>query len=232
MLITSGACKPEASPPPKPAEVKPATDSPKTTAPAEPASEEPAEPRAVPESKAAEPPKTLEPSATPGRADFSVPEDATFGLVAMAVGTGVADRKPVGTGDTFGLSAGTLTGWAEVRNKDAETEVTMVWRRDGEEKARTAVKVGVSPGWRTWTRKRLGKRGAGAWELEIFSADDASLGKVAFQVTDDLPADCASAGGECQEGCEEGRSEYEGTLKKKCFDSVCCVKKQAASQRR
>jgi hypothetical protein len=177
---------------------------------------------------AAEPPKSLGDAvaqAKNGRVDYTLSEDARFGLVALAVASGLEERKPIGTSESFGLSAGTLTGWAEVRNKDAETEVTMVWTRDGVERARTPVKVGTSPGWRTWTRKRLGKRDAGAWQLEVLAADGDSLGKLSFEVKDDLPSNCAAAGGRCMEGCEPGWTESGVKTKKACYDSVCCVKK-------
>ncbi len=185
----------------------------------------------------ATPPKTLEDpeesgaagepaQAKNGRVDYELAEEETFGLVALAVATGLDDRQPTGTADSFGLAAGTLTGWAEVRNTDAETAVTMVWSKDGKEKARTEVKVGVSPGWRTWTRKRLGKRDAGDWQLEVLDAEGASLGKLEFAVTNDLPLNCPLAGGECMEGCEPGWTEYRGKVREGCFDSVCCVKKK------
>lgn len=173
----------------------------------------------------AQPPRVLGDEDS-GRVNYALGEDANFGLVSLAVATGLEDRQPTGVGSNFGLSDGVLTGWAEVRNKDVETQITMVWRKDGQEKSRTPVKVGVSPGWRTWTRKRLGKRDAGAWELEVVGASGDSLGKLAFTVTADLPRNCAAAGGTCMEGCEPGWRELSGGTREQCYDSVCCTRKK------
>jgi hypothetical protein len=77
-------------------------------------------------------------------------------------------------GDATALAQEKLaTYWVEVNNPGDATEVTLVWKLDGQETARQSLDVGRAPHWRTWgmcpTRK------AHTIEVEVLDKDGHSL---------------------------------------------------------
>jgi hypothetical protein len=94
----------------------------------------------------------------------------------VKAGTGVEKRAIVGESTTF--PAGT-TVWVWSLVSGAEGSVKHVWKRDGQVAWTATLNVG-SKKWSTQSRRTIPK--AGAWEVDVQSADGASLGTVAFTV--------------------------------------------------
>ncbi len=94
----------------------------------------------------------------------------------VKAGTGVEKRAIVGEATTF--PAGT-TVWVWSRVTGAEGSVKHVWKRDGQVAWTATLKVG-SKKWSTQSRRTIPK--AGAWEVEVQTAEGASIGTVAFTI--------------------------------------------------
>lgn len=94
----------------------------------------------------------------------------------VRAGTGVEKRTIVGEASTF--PAGT-TVWVWSLVKGAEGSVKHVWKRDGQAVWTATLNVG-SKKWSTQSRRTIPK--AGAWEVEVQTADGASIGSVSFTV--------------------------------------------------
>lgn len=115
--------------------------------------------------KPAPPPATEKTAAPAGDASAEV-----------KAGTGVEKRALVGEATSF--SAGTTVWvWSLVTN--GAPSVKHVWKRDGKAVWTATMKIG-SKKWSTSSRRTIPK--AGSWEVEVQSADGASLGTVAFTV--------------------------------------------------
>jgi len=94
----------------------------------------------------------------------------------VKAGTGVEKRVIVGESNTF--PAGT-TVWVWSQVTGAEGSIKHVWKRDGQVAWTATLNVG-SKKWSTQSRRTIPK--AGAWEVEVQTADGASIGTVAFTV--------------------------------------------------
>jgi hypothetical protein len=94
----------------------------------------------------------------------------------VKAGTNVEKREVVGESATF--PAGT-TVWVWSKITDGEGSVKHVWKREGQEVWTATLKVG-SKSWSTQSRRTIPK--AGAWEVEVQTADGAKIGTVAFTV--------------------------------------------------
>ena len=94
----------------------------------------------------------------------------------VKAGTGVEKRAIIGEATTF--PAGT-TVWVWSLVSGAEGSVKHVWKRDAQVAWTATLNVG-SKKWSTQSRRTIQK--AGAWEVEVQTADGASIGTVAFTV--------------------------------------------------
>ncbi len=182
---TVGAVAPAASAEPTSAEPAAAPDEP-AAAPAEPAAA-PAEPAAAPAEPAAAP---AEPAAT----DPSAPSDGApatgvrmhdLTLTASAMTNQIVDRMPDQKRDEWviGTDAEVLL-WMEFDNRVDPVELETVWKKDGQEKWRFPFNVGRSKNWRTWVKKRIGKRDAGSWTVEVVDAGGFVYRSQAFAIKD------------------------------------------------
>lgn len=120
---------------------------------------------ALAEDKAPTPPAEAKPAPPAGDASAEV-----------KAGTGVENREIVGEATSF--PAGT-TVWVWSLVKNAEGAVKHVWKRDGKDVWTATMKIG-SKKWSTSSRRTIPK--AGSWEVDVQSADGASLGTIAFTV--------------------------------------------------
>jgi len=114
------------------------------------------------EAKPAPPPSTTAPS--------------SGATAEVKAGTGVEKREIVGEAATF--PAGT-TVWVSSKLINAEGTVKHVWKRDGKAVWTATLNVGGKK-WSTSSRRTIPK--AGSWEVEVQTADGASIGTVAFAV--------------------------------------------------
>ena len=104
-------------------------------------------------------------------------------VVQSAVATSVEERMPQGVASRFSASVTQLWAWVKVSNAtDAATKITMLWKRAGQVKSRVELRIGVSPGWRTWSRRRIGPRDTGSWTIEILDDKGGLLDKLSFEV--------------------------------------------------
>lgn len=115
------------------------------------------------------------PTPTPP-ADSKPAPSAGDASAEVKAGIGVEKREIVGEATSFPAGT-TVWVWSLVRN--AEGSVKHVWKRDGKEVWTATMKIG-SKKWSTSSRRTIPK--AGAWEVEVRSADGASLGSVAFTI--------------------------------------------------
>lgn len=125
------------------------------------------------EEKAPPPPSESKPAPRPAPAPAPSAGEASAEVKA---GTGVEKRALVGEATSF--PAGT-TVWVWSLVKNAEGNVKHVWKRDGKAVWTATMKIG-SKKWSTSSRRTIPK--AGSWEVEVQTADGASLGTVAFTV--------------------------------------------------
>lgn len=134
------------------------------------------------------------PGATPSAEAAAPSAEVGVQVTGLAVGRGVENRLLVGQSDRFAVDGGRLWAHVTVKNPGPATTVTMVWRRAGKERFRTALDVGTSPAWRTWSRVTPSpKHDTGAWEVEVQDAAGTTLATVPFEVTAPESADLGQA---------------------------------------
>ena len=73
--------------------------------------------------------------------------------------------------------------WGKVKNEEAPSQVTMVWRHEGKVRSRVTLDVGISSGWRTWSRKTIKAKDAGQWVVDVMAPDGTRLERVKFSVS-------------------------------------------------
>lgn len=104
------------------------------------------------------------------------PAPATSATAEVKAGTGVEKRAIVGEAQSF--PAGT-TVWVWSKVTGATGSIKHVWKRDGKAVWTATLPVG-SKLWSTQSRRAIPK--AGSWEVEVQTADGASIGTVAFTI--------------------------------------------------
>lgn len=95
--------------------------------------------------------------------------------------TGVQDREPVGIAETFSAEVGEVFFYTVFEGDFPESEVTHVWRRDGEEMARVPLTV-RGPRWRTWSSKRILADWTGSWTAQVVGPEGTVIESVEFTV--------------------------------------------------
>ncbi|MBU0730092.1 MAG: DUF2914 domain-containing protein [Proteobacteria bacterium] len=104
-----------------------------------------------------------------------------FTVARMVVCEDVADREPVGAGETFPLSLGAVYGYLEAKDIDADTEIRFVWMHNDIQTAVVPLTIRKGNRWRTYSSKKLGNR-TGAWKVELQDTEGTVLKTVAFTV--------------------------------------------------
>jgi len=102
-------------------------------------------------------------------------------VVEAAVATGVVDRQPQGSAETFAPSVGELYCWTKVTGAADGTKLEHVWYHGDQEVARIAVTVN-GPTWRTWTKKTIPAEWTGGWRVDVVGPDGTVLKSVSFTV--------------------------------------------------
>ena len=110
--------------------------------------------------------------------------EGELGIVASAMALGVEKRVPLGVGSKFSTEAEKIWAFIKVKNKKAPTKLKMVWKRNGKQRMAIDLRVGKSSGWRTWSYKRIGKRDAGNWTVDVLTQEGEKLHTMAFELTD------------------------------------------------
>lgn len=101
---------------------------------------------------------------------------ASTASAEVKAGTGVEKRAIVGEAASFPAGT-TVWVWSLIRN--GEGAVKHVWKRDGKDVWTATLVVGGKK-WSTQSRRTIPK--PGAWEVDVQTADGASLGTVAFTI--------------------------------------------------
>jgi hypothetical protein len=123
-------------------------------------------------------------AAAPSGLEASViPSKSHMTLVGAAIATDVEGRTPIGEGDSFDSSVGSLYAWVRVRNLGEDSTITMVWKKDGKDRLSVLLPVGHSYGWKTWSQKRISARDAGVWTVEVYDAEGLLVGSTGFEVS-------------------------------------------------
>ena len=104
-------------------------------------------------------------------------------IVSSSIATAIEARAPQGTAETFNKDVGAVWAWVKVRNKAGLRHITMLWKKGDKVKSRVTLRVGKSPGWRTWSKKRISGRDVGSWTVEVQDEDGGLLETMAFEVT-------------------------------------------------
>ena len=103
-------------------------------------------------------------------------------LRRAVLATSIEERTPKGIAKHFDLDVGTVFAFVEVANPGDPTALTMVWKKDGVEKSRIDLTLGHGKGWRTWSKKRIGKKDAGEWTVDVLLDNGVALKRLAFRV--------------------------------------------------
>lgn len=108
--------------------------------------------------------------------------DAPMSLRSIAAGTDVEARRLVGRDTDFVADGSHVWVHVAVANRGAPSNITMVWYLDDAEIWQMDLDVGTSPGWRTWSRSKMGAHRVGAWRVEVRDAAGEVLGETRFEV--------------------------------------------------
>jgi len=104
-----------------------------------------------------------------------------FSIVRVVVGTGVANKEPVGVAETFPASTKKVYFFLQASDIAKDTEVSLVWFHDQDEKLKTILPLKMGKRWRTYANKNL--RGLkGDWKIEIKDAGGNLLKEIKFKV--------------------------------------------------
>jgi len=104
-----------------------------------------------------------------------------FSIVRVVVGTGVANKEPVGVAETFPASTKKVYCFLQASDIAKDTEVSLVWFHDQDEKLKTMLPLKMGKRWRTYANKNL--RGLkGDWKIEIKDAGGNLLKEIKFKV--------------------------------------------------
>lgn len=112
---------------------------------------------------------------------FAQPALAEMSVRGFVLTTGVTNREPVDKVDSIQAKdgAGKAVIFARVSNPDAREQVTFVWYKGDKERARKAVNIGTSTGWRTWSSSSVD---IGSWHVDLVGKDGKVLAQKAFAV--------------------------------------------------
>jgi hypothetical protein len=104
-------------------------------------------------------------------------------VVDSALTPAVEDRLPTERRTTWKIGEDTrLIGWFELKNPSSPMDLELVWKKDGKENWRFPTNVGTGKNWKTWAEKRIGKRDAGAWTVELVDANGYVYSKLSYTV--------------------------------------------------
>jgi len=104
-----------------------------------------------------------------------------FTIVRVVVGTGVENNEPVGVAERFPVSTEKVYCFLQANDIAKETELSLVWFHNQDEKLKTILPLKLGKRWRTYANKNL--RGLkGDWKIEIKDVDGNILKEVKFKV--------------------------------------------------
>lgn len=100
-----------------------------------------------------------------------------------AVTDAVVDRMPSARKTDWKIGEDTkLIGWFEFKNPGGKVDVDLVWKKNGVENWRFPTSVGTGKNWRTWAEKRITKKDAGKWQVDVVDANGHVYESVTYTV--------------------------------------------------
>lgn len=116
----------------------------------------------------------------------------------LKIGADVQDREVVGEAASFGPDTETVVAWSRISGANMPTEITHVWKRNGEEVASVPLKI-QSVSYRTYSRKTVAGL-PGNWTVEVrdsagnvIATKHFTVGQTASPATGTEPAGAAPA---------------------------------------
>jgi hypothetical protein len=93
----------------------------------------------------------------------------------------VENNEPVGVAETFPVSTEKVSCFLQANDIAKDTELSLVWFHNQDEKLKTILPLKLGKRWRTYANKNL--RGLkGDWKIEIKDAGGNLLKEVKFKV--------------------------------------------------
>lgn len=125
-----------------------------------------------------EPTEPSEPTGPTGQALFSL----TVNDAALALG--IDNRFPTERKTSFTIGSDPkVVAWFDFKNSGTPANVAFVWKKAGKEIWRIAVDVGAGKNWRTWAEKKIGKKDAGRWTVEVVDEAGHVYESLSYDVT-------------------------------------------------
>jgi len=118
--------------------------------------------------------------------DEDLPDEPLIEITDSAMTEVIEDRMPVERATTFSGVGTTIQAWIEAKS-DIDTEVTITWRKGDKVSFEFKMRVGKSPHWRTWARKKIRKSDAGQWYADIRDENGVLLVSMPFVI--EVPAE-------------------------------------------
>jgi hypothetical protein len=117
---------------------------------------------------------------TTGEAGMAEPGGAERLTAEIKIGTDLQDREVVGESTNFGTDVEKVVGWTRITGAGMPTEITHVWKRNGEEVSSVPLRV-QSASYRTYSRKTIAGM-PGNWSLEVKDANGNIIASKEFTV--------------------------------------------------
>ncbi|TNF30067.1 MAG: DUF2914 domain-containing protein [Deltaproteobacteria bacterium] len=127
---------------------------------------------------------TTEGGANVPDADEAAVVEPLIEITDSALAEVIEDRMPVARASSFSGVGTVIQAWIEAKS-EIDTEVTITWRKEDKVSFEFQMRVGKSPHWRTWARKRVGKKDAGQWYADIRDANGTLLVSMPFTIEAD-----------------------------------------------
>jgi len=104
-------------------------------------------------------------------------------VVEAAICHSIDKRQPV---EIIGSDSRTTTGvrklycWTKILNAYGPSKITHVWYWKNTKMAEVTLPVGRSPGWRTWSSKKIQLHQKGEWRVEILDENRTRISTILF----------------------------------------------------
>lgn len=135
--------------------------------------------RVVPFPPTYEYPSVIDP---PGTGNYQTHSENNLRVAEAVVCSGLIDREPQGSGDSFEWSEDRIYVWSQIQCEKPPSSIRHIYYFKGEKVSDIELKI-RSHHWRTWSYKTLlSKRYIGPWRVDITSADGNVLQSLEFEI--------------------------------------------------
>lgn len=109
-------------------------------------------------------------------------ETAPLVVAEASICRDVVNRQPVGAGDSFEATVGTLYCFTKITGAKSPTEISHAWYFGNTQRAKVALSV-KSSSWRTRSSKRIQPHEIGDWRVDVLGPGDEILQTLQFKIT-------------------------------------------------